>query len=75
MERLIDAARPPLRDALKEQCVHRQRFEILAHVSRATGDRNRHDISLGPVAFDAGLYNHRRPHQALGMRTPAAAFN
>ncbi|MEM9145974.1 MAG: integrase core domain-containing protein, partial [Pseudomonadota bacterium] len=32
-----------------------------AHASRAIGDW---------IAFD----NHRRPHQALGMKTPAAAF-
>ncbi|MEO1603588.1 MAG: hypothetical protein AAFU49_24650, partial [Pseudomonadota bacterium] len=31
-------------------------------------------ISLEPVTFNAGLYNHRRPHQAFGMKTPAAAF-
>ena len=53
MERLIRS--------LKEQCAHRQRFESLAHASRAIGDW---------VAFS----NHRRPHQALGMRTPAATF-
>ncbi|MEM6943356.1 MAG: integrase core domain-containing protein [Pseudomonadota bacterium] len=47
--------------SLKEQCVHRQRFESLAHASRAIGDW---------IAF----YNHRQPHQALGMKTPAAAF-
>jgi putative transposase len=53
MERLIRS--------LKEQCVHRQRFESLAHADRAAGDR-------------IGRCNHRRPHQALGMRTPAATF-
>lgn len=53
MERLIRS--------LKEQCVHRQRFESLAHASRAIGNW---------IAF----YNTRRPHQALGMKTPAAAF-
>ncbi|MEL6205542.1 MAG: IS3 family transposase [Pseudomonadota bacterium] len=53
MERLIQS--------LQEQCVHRQRFDSLAHASRAIGDW---------IAF----YNHRRPHQALGMRKPAAAF-
>ncbi|MEM9763727.1 MAG: integrase core domain-containing protein, partial [Pseudomonadota bacterium] len=53
MERLIRS--------LKEQCVHRQRFESLTNASRAIGDW---------IQF----YNHRRPHQALGMRTPAAAF-
>jgi len=46
---------------LKEQCVHRHRFETLQHASRVIGDW---------VAF----YNHRRPHQALGMKTPAATF-
>ncbi|SFD85115.1 integrase core domain-containing protein, partial [Roseivivax sediminis] len=53
MERLIRS--------LKEQCVHRQRFESLAHASRTIGDW---------IAF----YNTRRPHQALGMKTPAATF-
>lgn len=46
---------------LKEQCVHRYRFETLQHASRVIGDW---------IAF----YNNRRPHQALGMRTPAATF-
>ncbi|MEL6475393.1 MAG: IS3 family transposase [Pseudomonadota bacterium] len=53
MERLIRS--------LKEQCVHRQRFESLAHASRAIGDW---------IQF----YNHRRPHQALDMNTPNEAF-
>jgi putative transposase len=53
MERLIRS--------LKEQCVHRHRFESLAHASRVIGDW---------IQF----YNHRRPHQALAMRTPAEAF-
>ena len=53
MERLIRS--------LKEQCVHRQRFESLAHASRAVGDW---------IQF----YNHRRPHQALDMKTPTEAF-
>jgi putative transposase len=53
MERLIRS--------LKEQCVHRQRFESLAHASRAIGDW---------IQF----YNHRRPHQALAMRTPSEVF-
>ena len=43
---------------LKEQCVHRYRFETLQHASRVIGDW-------------IGFYNHRRPHQALKMRTPA----
>lgn len=47
--------------SLKEQCVHRHRFETLQHASRAIGDW-------------IGFYNHRRPHQALGMKTPAMAF-
>jgi len=46
---------------LKEQCVHRHRFESLQHASRVIGDWIR-------------FYNDRRPHQALVMRTPAAAF-
>ncbi len=53
MERLIRS--------LKEQCVHRHRFESLAHASRAIGDW---------IQF----YIHKRPHQALAMRTPAEAF-
>jgi putative transposase len=53
MERLIRS--------LKEQCVHRQRFESLAHASRAIGDW---------IQF----YNNKRPHQALDMKTPTEAF-
>lgn len=45
----------------KEQCAHRQRFETLQHASRAIGDW-------------IGFYNNQRPHQALGMRTPAEAY-
>ncbi|MEL6477730.1 MAG: integrase core domain-containing protein [Pseudomonadota bacterium] len=41
--------------------MHRQRFESLAHASRAIGDW---------IQF----YNHRRPHQALDMKTPTEAF-
>ncbi len=47
--------------SLKEQCVHRHRFETLQHASRVISDW---------IAF----YNHRRPHQALKMKTPAQAF-
>ncbi len=46
---------------LKDQCVHRQRFESLQHASRAIADW---------IHF----YNHQRPHQALGMKTPAEAY-
>jgi putative transposase len=46
---------------LKEQCTHRHRFETLQHASRVIGDW-------------IGFYNTRRPHQALGMKTPADAF-
>ncbi|WP_290690264.1 MULTISPECIES: IS3 family transposase [unclassified Haematobacter] len=46
---------------LKEQCIHRQRFDSIQHAARAIGDW-------------IGLYNHRRPHQALKMKTPAQAF-
>ncbi len=45
---------------LKEQCVHRHRFETLQHASRVIADW-------------IGFYNYRRPHQALGMKTPAEA--
>nr|WP_277749200.1 integrase core domain-containing protein [Sinirhodobacter populi] len=45
---------------LKEQCVHRQRFDSVQHATRAIGDW---------ISF----YNNRRPHQALAMRTPAEA--
>ncbi|GFE84977.1 hypothetical protein GCM10011487_69770 [Steroidobacter agaridevorans] len=46
---------------LKDQCVHRHRFETLQHASRVIGDWIR-------------FYNNGRPHQSLGMRTPAEAF-
>ena len=46
---------------LKEQCVHRHRFESLQNASRVIADW-------------IGFYNNRRPHQALGMKTPAEAF-
>lgn len=45
----------------KEQCVHRHRFETLQHASRV-------------IANWIPFYNHRRPHQALKMKTPAEAF-
>ena len=40
---------------LKDQCVHRHRFETLQHASRVIGDW-------------IGFYNNQRPHQALGMK-------
>jgi transposase InsO family protein len=46
---------------LKEQRAHRHRFESLQHASRVSGDW-------------IGFYNHQRPHQALGMKTPAEAY-
>lgn len=46
-------------EAMKEQCVHRHRFENQRHAVRMIGDG---------IQF----YNHRRPHQALGMKTPPA---
>jgi putative transposase len=46
---------------LKDQCVHRHRFEALQHASRVFSDW-------------IGFYNNQRPHQALGMRTPAKTF-
>jgi len=44
--------------SLKERCIHRQRLETLQHASRVISDW---------IHF----YNHRRPHQALAMKTPA----
>lgn len=46
---------------LKEQCIHRHRFESQQHASRVIADW---------IQF----YNTRRPHQALGMKTPAEAY-
>ena len=46
---------------LKDQCVHRHRFETLQHASRVIGDW-------------IGFYNHQRPQQALGMRTPTEVY-
>lgn len=46
---------------LKEQCVHRHRFETQQHASRVISDW---------IQF----YNTQRPHQALGMKTPAEAY-
>jgi putative transposase len=46
---------------IKEQCMHRHRFETLQHASRVLADW---------IQF----YNTRRPHQALAMKTPAEAF-
>ena len=46
---------------LKEQCVHRHRFESQVHALRVIGDW---------IAF----YNRQRPHQALKMMTPDAAY-
>ena len=46
---------------IKEQCVHRQRFETLQHAARVLGDW-------------IGFYNQKRPHQALKMKTPNQAL-
>lgn len=46
---------------LKDQRVHRHRFETLQHASRVIGDW-------------IGFYSNRRPHLSLGMKTPAEAF-
>ena len=46
---------------LKEQCAHHHRFETLQHAMQVIGDW---------VYF----YNHQRPHQALGIKTPAEAY-
>ena len=47
--------------ALKNQCVHRHRFETLQHASRVIADW-------------IGWYNHRCPHQALKMKPPTEAY-
>ncbi len=41
--------------------MHRQRFETLQHASRVISDW-------------IGLYNQKRPHQALKMKTPNQVF-
>ncbi|WP_423924974.1 IS3 family transposase [Dokdonella sp.] len=46
---------------IKEQCVHRHRFESQQHASRTLSDW---------IQF----YNTERPHQALAMKTPAQAY-
>jgi putative transposase len=46
---------------LKEQCVHRHRFETQQHAARI-------------IESWIDFYNHRRPHQALAMKTPAEAY-
>jgi len=46
---------------LKEQCVHRHRFETQQHAARV-------------IAAWIAFYNHRRPHQALRMQTPANVY-
>ncbi|WP_290439238.1 integrase core domain-containing protein [Xanthomonas oryzae] len=46
---------------LKEQCVHRHRLESQTHALRVIADW---------IAF----YNPQRPHQALKMMTPNAAY-
>ena len=46
---------------LKEQCLHRHRFETQRHAARVLSDW---------IQF----YNTRRPHQALRMQTPAAEY-
>jgi putative transposase len=46
---------------LKDQCVHRHRFTTLQHASRVIGDC-------------INFYNNGRPHQSLGMKTPAETF-
>jgi putative transposase len=46
---------------LKEQCIHRHRFETLQHATRVVADWIQ-------------WYNTRRPHQALAMKTPAEAY-
>ena len=47
--------------AVASRSVHRHRFESQQHASRVIGDW-------------IGFYNNQRPHQALGMRTPAEVY-
>jgi putative transposase len=47
--------------SLKEQCIHRQRFDTLQHAN-------------GVISDWVHFYNHRRPHQALHMKTPAQTY-
>lgn len=47
--------------SLKEQCIHRQRFETLQHANRVINNW---------IHF----YNHRRTHQTLTMKTPAQTY-
>lgn len=47
--------------SLKEQCVYRHRFETQRHAMRVIADW---------IQF----YIHRRPHRALGMKTPPEAY-
>ena len=46
---------------IKEQCVHRHRFESLQHANRVLNDW---------IQF----YNEVRPHQALGMKIPVEVY-
>ncbi|NYE27382.1 transposase InsO family protein [Rhodanobacter sp. K2T2] len=46
---------------LKAQCAYRHRFKTQPHATRMIG---------GWLQF----LNHRRPHQALDMKTPAEAY-
>ena len=46
---------------IKEQCTHRYRFESIQHVSRVIRDW-------------IHCYNHKHPHQALQMKTPAQTY-
>lgn len=48
--------------SLKEQCIHRHRFETLQHASRVIGEW---------IQF----YNHQQPHHAQEMKTPDEAFS
>ena len=46
---------------LKEPCVHHHRFESQQNAMRIIEDR-------------INFYNNRKPHHALGMKTPAQAY-
>jgi len=64
MENALRAKPEDVREQYERQLAgaHRHRFETQQHAMRVIGD------------WRIGFYNHRRPHQALGIKTPAQAY-